>query len=92
MCVELTLVLTIHRLTLSLKLILGEISERSMRRHEKIGLRFIIVFGLAYFTADFSTWWLNRKISEYFTVISLLTVSLLYTIVIVMLNKVMNRI
>ena len=55
-CVELILVLTIHRLYLALKLILGETLPSKMKRAERIALGLVSVFGVCYFILDLTIW------------------------------------
>ena len=52
----LTLVLTMHWLSLTLKLLLGEISLRSMRRSERTGIGFTVAYGCACLAFQISKW------------------------------------
>ena len=54
-CVELILVLTIHRLYLAIKLILGETTPIQMKREERIGLGLASIFGVCYFILDLTS-------------------------------------
>ena len=90
--------MTMHRLYLALKLILGEISLDGMKRAERIWLGFTIVLSFMFLFFQVTSWMHKHKQKEmpkwlsiyYFVYIIALTI--LYSIVIVTLNRIMRRI
>ena len=55
-CVEITLILTMHRLLLSLKLLLGETSVEKMKNQECIGLVLALMYASICFAISLATW------------------------------------
>lgn len=96
--VELTLMMTMHRLYLAIKIILGQISLNSMKRAEKIGLVFIIVLSLMFLFFEVFSWTqkhsdkeLPKWLSTYYSVY-MIALMILYSIVILTLNRVMKSV
>ena len=93
--VELTLIVTMHRLYLALQLINGEIRQDQVRRKEFIVLGIVSIYAIAYLTMQISfltvywdeivTWLFN--LWDGFLIILLL----MYSVVILMLNKAMRN-
>ena len=59
--VELTLMLTMHKLCIALKLILGEISQYEVKRAERHGIRFVLSYALVCLAFDLLIWVKGQK-------------------------------
>ena len=59
--IEMILVLTMHTLALSLKLILQEINLQNMKRHKRNALIFMIIYAFIYIVSSAYLWTLTVK-------------------------------
>ena len=95
--VEITLVLTIHRLALTLKLITGDFDQSQLRCRERLGIAIAVVYMCSFLAFDVyvmfikgfhQTW---SKLYLYCNQALYISLTFMYTVVIVMLNRVMKR-
>ena len=95
-CVELTLILTMHWLFLSLKLVLGEIGLETIKRSKCIASFFVLMYASTYLALDMFIWVRSLDKGEYdwiqnFLLVCYFVLTIMYTIVILRLNRVMKR-
>ena len=97
MCVELVLILTMHKLTLGLKLITGTIRQDKVKRREYIGLIITLVYLCDYLAVDLVGFTILKKEQKiyrwevYWLIASFIVLNLMYTFVIVSLYRVMGK-
>ena len=98
MSVELTLILTMQRLALGLRLILGEINICVIKRQQRHGIWLTILFAGTFLVLGFYLWIkdyskdFKTKRFFYFTISALVILVMTYTIVIIKLNQVMKKV
>ena len=94
-CVELTLIVTMHRLYIALQLINGEIRQDQVRRKEFIVLGIVSIYAIAYLTMQiaFLTVYWDQIVTWLFNLWDgfLIILLLMYSVVILMLNKAMRN-
>ena len=85
-----------HWLFLSLKLVLGEIGLETIKRSKCIASFFVLVYASTYLALDFFIWVRSLDKGEYdwiqnFLLVCFFVLTIMYTIVILRLNRVMKR-
>ena len=94
---ELVLILTMHKLSLGLKLITGTIRQDKVKRKECFGLIIVLIYLCDYLAVDlvgFTILKKEQKIYEwevYWLISSFVVLTLMYTLVILSLYEVMSK-
>ena len=95
-CVELTLILTMHRLQLGLKLITGKITHQEVKRKECVAWLITAAFLFIYLVGETSVQYLtlvdkDPEWSPFWRIFVFLVLTVMYTAAMAMLNKVMHQ-
>ena len=86
-----TLVLTIYTLSLSLRLIVGEISSEYFKKSGQFSIGFAMAYACLYIFIDGYLWIKNYLYTTYWTLAFIISLLVVHAIVTVKLNMVMNK-